>query len=57
MVSIEDVQKKTYLTIKEVCLIMNISESTVRKLIKTGFIKTTRLGKKHFIKKSELEFI
>lgn len=57
VVNLEDIEKKFYLTVKEVCLIMSISESTVRKLIKSGFIKTTRLGKKHFIKKSELEFI
>jgi excisionase family DNA binding protein len=54
VVSIEDVQKKTYLTIKEVCLLMNISESTIRKLIKNGDLKTIRVGKKHFLLKSEL---
>ena len=48
VVSIEDVQKKTYLIIKEVCLLMNISESTIRKLIKNGDLKTIRVGKKHF---------
>ncbi len=54
VISIEDVQKKTYLTIKEVCLLMNISESTIRKLIKYGELKTTRVGKKHFLLKSDL---
>lgn len=57
VVSIEDVQKKTYLTIKEVCLLMNISESTIRKLIKNGELKTIRVGKKHFLLKSELNNI
>ena len=49
VVSLEDVQKKSYLTIKEVCLLMNISDSTIRKLIKNGELKTIRIGKKHFL--------
>lgn len=54
VVSLEDVQKKSYLTIKEVCLLMNISDSTIRKLIKNGELKTIRIGKKHFLLKSDL---
>ncbi|MGL6126651.1 helix-turn-helix domain-containing protein [Chryseobacterium artocarpi] len=57
VVSIDDIQKKTYLTIKEVCLLINISESTIRKLIKNGKLKTIRVGKKHFLLKSELNNI
>lgn len=57
VVSIEDVHKKAYLTIKEVCLLLKISESTIRKLIKNGELKTIRVGKKHFLLKSELEII
>lgn len=57
VVSIEDINKKVYLTIREVCLLMNISESTIRKLIKNGELKTIRIGKKHFLLKSELSIV
>ena len=57
VVSIEVVNKKAYLTIKEVCLLMNISDSTIRKLIKNGELKTIRVGKKHFLLKSELSIV
>ncbi|WP_369073659.1 helix-turn-helix domain-containing protein [Chryseobacterium candidae] len=39
----------------EVCVLLNIRDSTVRKLIKQDKIKTFRLGKKHIIPKSHLE--
>ncbi|GET47150.1 helix-turn-helix domain-containing protein [Capnocytophaga felis] len=52
---IESLNKKTYLSISEVCALMNLSDSTVRKLIKEERIKMIRLGKKHIIVKSEIE--
>ena len=52
---IELLKSKSYLTISEVCVLMNMCDSTVRKLIKEERIKTIRLGKKHIIPKSQLD--
>lgn len=46
---------KPYLTIKETCLLLNISDTTLRKLIKTGQLKTYRVGIKHIIRKSDID--
>ncbi|AQW89699.1 excisionase family DNA-binding protein [Elizabethkingia anophelis] len=52
---IELLKSKSYLSISEVCVLMNMCDSTVRKLIKEERIKTIRLGKKHIIPKSQLD--
>jgi len=52
---IEQLKAKSYLSISEVCVLLNMCDSTVRKLIKEDKIKTLRLGKKHIIPKSKLE--
>lgn len=54
-VNLESLKLKPYLSIAEVCILVNISDSTIRKLIKDGKIKTIRLGKKHIIPKSQLD--
>lgn len=53
--NLEFLKTKPYLSIAEVCVLFNISDSTIRKLIKEEKIKTIRLGKKHIIPKSQLE--
>ncbi|MDC8026476.1 helix-turn-helix domain-containing protein [Elizabethkingia anophelis] len=52
---IELLKSKSYLSISEVCVLMNMCDSTVRKLIKEERIKTILLGKKHIIPKSQLD--
>lgn len=46
---------KPYLSIKEVCLLLNASDSTIRKLIKQGTINTFQIGRKHIIRRSDVE--
>ena len=53
--NIELLHQKPYLNIAEVCVLMNISDSTIRKYLKTGLLQSIRIGKKHIIKKSDLE--
>lgn len=52
---IKSVDVKPYLSIKEVCLLLNASDSTIRKLIKQGTIKTFQMGGKHIIRRSDVE--
>ena len=52
---LETLKTKSYLSIAEVCALVNISDSTIRKLIKEEKIKSIRLGKKHIISKSQLD--
>jgi excisionase family DNA binding protein len=52
---LETLKTKSYLSIAEVCALVNISDSTIRKLIKEEKIKSIRLGKKHIIPKSQLD--
>ncbi|MCB0699172.1 MAG: excisionase family DNA-binding protein [Chitinophagales bacterium] len=46
---------KPYLTIKETCQLLNSSDSTIRKAIKDGRIQTIRIGKKHIIRRDDIE--
>lgn len=46
---------KPYLNIKETCLLLNASDSTIRKLIKDKILPTMRIGKKHLIRRSDIE--
>lgn len=46
---------KPYLTIKDVCLLLGASDSTIRKLIKQGTIKTFHLGGKHIIRRTDVD--
>lgn len=52
---INSIDVKPYLSIKEVCLLLNASDSTIRKLIKQGTIKTFQMGGKHIIRRSDVE--
>lgn len=53
--SIELLNQKPYLNIAEVCILLNISDSTIRKYLKSGLLPSLRIGKKHIIKKTDLE--
>ena len=53
--NMEELKSKIYLSIAEVCLLVGMSDSTIRKLVKEGRLKTIRLGKKHLILKSQIE--
>jgi len=48
------IQNKELLTIKETCAFLNITHVTLRRWIKEGVIKSSRVGKKHLIKRSHL---
>lgn len=52
---INSLDVKPYLSIKEVCLLLNASDSTIRKLIKQGTIKTFQMGGKHIIRRTDVE--
>lgn len=45
---------KEFLTIGEACMLLNISSVTIRRWIKDSTIKTSRIGKKHIIKRQEI---
>ena len=53
--NMEELKSKIYLSIAEVCLLVGMSDSTIRKFVKEGKLKTIRLGKKHLILKSQIE--
>lgn len=43
--------KKQFLSIVEACILIGITEVTLRRWIKAGIIKTHRIGKKHLIER------
>ena len=47
--------QKPYLGIKEACKLLNASDTTIRKAIKDGTLKTIRIGKKHIIRREDIE--
>jgi excisionase family DNA binding protein len=49
------IQNKELLTIKETCALLNITHVTLRRWLKIGLIKSSRIGKKHLIKRSHLD--
>ena len=53
--NMEELKSKIYLSIAEVCLLVGMSDSTIRKFVKEGKLKTIRLGKKQLILKSQIE--
>lgn len=54
-VSYDTLSKKELLTVAETCLLLNITSVTLRRWIKVGIIKTSRLGKKHIISRTEID--
>ena len=53
--NMEELKSKIYLSIAEVCLLVGMSDSTIRKFVKEGRLKTIRLGKTHLLLKSQIE--
>ena len=49
------INQKAYLSVKDTCKMLNASDSTIRKYIKEGKINTIRIGKKHIIKREDIE--
>lgn len=50
----DELTRKPFLTVSEACLVLNIRVETLRRWIKEGTVKTTRLGKKHLISRDIL---
>jgi excisionase family DNA binding protein len=50
----EELTRKPFLTVFEACLVLNIRVETLRRWIKEGTVKTTRMGKKHLISREFL---
>jgi excisionase family DNA binding protein len=48
------IQNKELLTIKETCAFLNTTHVTLRRWLKDGIIQSSRVGKKHLIKRSHL---
>ncbi len=48
------IQNKELLTIKETCAFLSITDVTLRRWLKDGIIQSSRIGKKHLIKRSHL---
>ena len=55
LTNIELLNQKPYLSTAEVCILLSISDSTVRKYLKNGLIPSLRIGKKHIIRKADIE--
>jgi excisionase family DNA binding protein len=49
------IQGKELLTIKETCALLNITDVTLRRWLKDEIIQSSRVGKKHLIKRSNLD--
>ena len=45
----------TYLTVEEVAAYLRVSEATVRKLIESGELKATRVGRRYRISRESLQ--
>jgi excisionase family DNA binding protein len=50
----EELTRKPYLTVSEACLVLNVRVETLRRWIKEGTVKTSRIGKKHLIERGAL---
>lgn len=46
---------KKLLTVEEVAYYLTLSPQTIRRWIKDGYIKSTKIGRKHFIAQRELD--
>ncbi|WP_420831784.1 helix-turn-helix domain-containing protein [Polluticoccus soli] len=47
--------EKPYLSIKDACTLLNASDTTIRRAIKDGKLKTIRISKKHIIRREDIE--
>jgi excisionase family DNA binding protein len=48
------IQIKELLTIREACALLNITHVTLRRWLKSNLLTSSRIGKKHLIKRSEI---
>jgi excisionase family DNA binding protein len=49
------IQIKELLTIKETCALLNITDVTLRRWLKDHILTSSKIGKKHLIKRSEIK--
>lgn len=54
-VDFPELDNKPYLTINESSALLNVSPVTLRRWIKEGMIQTQRIGKKHIIKRTDID--
>lgn len=54
---LSSVQSKQFLDIKETCILLKCSESTLRKLISKANIRTALVGRKHIIRRTDIELL
>ena len=47
--------KKESLNIEEACILLGVTSLTLRRWIKNGVVKSIRVGKRHIIKRSEID--
>jgi len=52
---LETVQKREFLSIKQAALLIGISERTINRLIKSGELKITKLGRRTIIHKTAID--
>jgi len=52
---IEDINKKEFLSITEICFLFNVSRTTVWRLCKKKQLKSVKIGKQKFVKREELD--
>lgn len=50
----EEINKKEFLSIKETCVLLGISRTTLYRQTKRGEIKTINIGKRVIIKRADL---
>src|ERR1700692_2524503 len=51
------IQSKQLLTINEACLLLSITQVTLRRWLKDGIITSGRIGKKHLIQREHLDLL
>lgn len=52
---LEEIKTKEYLSIAETCLLLGLSERTVYRLLQSGEIPSTKLGRRTIIKRANIE--
>jgi excisionase family DNA binding protein len=52
--TIEDINKKEFLSISEICFLFNVSRTTIWRLCKNKNLKAVKIGKQKFIRKEQI---
>lgn len=50
-----EVQAKDFLSVEDVCLMFDVSRTTVWRLCKSGKLKSVKIGRKRFIKRGTID--